>query len=72
MYSITQPEMSRRLRERKLDSALATGARVIATANPGCMLQLRAGLRRRGGSSTEVQVRHIVELLDESYRRATP
>ncbi len=68
VYSVTQPRMSARLVERKLGHALATGARVIAGANPGCMLQLRAGLRRDhpelGG---KVEVRHIIELLDRSY-----
>jgi glycolate oxidase iron-sulfur subunit len=67
IYSVTQPELSRRLRDRKLDNALATGAAVIASANPGCILQLRSGLRRSG---SPVEVRHVVELLDESYRRA--
>lgn len=71
IYSVTRPEMSGRLLERKLTHALATGARIIASANPGCMLQLRAGLRRRGlDGRNGVQVRHVVELLDESYRRA--
>ena len=69
VYSVTQPEMSTRLIERKLDHALATGARIIASANPGCMLQLRAGLRRRGRG--DIQVRHVVELVDDAYRRAT-
>ena len=36
---------------------------IIVTANPGCLLQLRAGLAERG---SPVQVRHIVELLDEA------
>ena len=66
-YSVTQPEMSARLLERKLTNALATGARIIASANPGCMLQLGSGLRRRAPG---VQVRHVVELLDAAYRRA--
>jgi glycolate oxidase iron-sulfur subunit len=66
IYNVTQPEMAARLGERKVDNALATGARVIATGNPGCALQLAGELRRRG---EEVQVRYIVELLDESYRR---
>jgi glycolate oxidase iron-sulfur subunit len=65
-YSVTRPEMSARLLDRKLDHAEQTGARVILTANPGCMVQLRAGLRRRG---SDLQVRHVLELLDESYRR---
>ncbi len=66
VYNLTQPEMAARLGARKVDNALATGAQVIATANPGCALQLAGELRRRG---EEVQVRYIVELLDESYRR---
>ncbi len=65
IYNLTQPAMSARLLDRKLDSALDTGAAVIATANPGCMLQLQAGLRRR---LQGVEVKHIVELLDRSYR----
>jgi glycolate oxidase iron-sulfur subunit len=69
IYGVTEPEMSARLGDRKLGHALATGARVIATANPGCALQLRAGLRVRGLDGPDgIQVRHVVELLDESYR----
>ncbi|MHB8576984.1 MAG: (Fe-S)-binding protein [Dehalococcoidia bacterium] len=67
IYSVTQPEMSGRLVSRKLDNALATSATVIASANPGCILQLGAGLRRLGAE--RVQVRHIIEVLDASYRR---
>lgn len=67
VYNITQPEMAARLAARKVDNALATGAQVIATANPGCALQVAGELRRRG---EDVQVRYIVELLDEAYRRA--
>lgn len=67
VYNVTQPEMAAQLGARKVNNALATGASVIATGNPGCALQLAGELRRRG---EEVQVRYIVELLDESYRRA--
>jgi glycolate oxidase iron-sulfur subunit len=63
VYNVTNPAESRRLQQRRLDQALATGADVIATANPGCLLQLRAGLAERG---SRVQVRHVVELLDEA------
>jgi glycolate dehydrogenase iron-sulfur subunit len=69
VYSLTNPVMSRSLRERKIDHAIATGANVIVSGNPGCILQLRAGLRQRG-LSHKVKVRHIVELLDEAYGRA--
>jgi len=40
---------------------------VVATGNPGCMMQIGAGLRLRG---SKIQVMHPVELLDESYDRA--
>lgn len=66
VYNVTQPEMAAQLGARKVNNALATGARVIATGNPGCAMQLAGELRRRG---EDVQVRYIVELLDESYRR---
>jgi glycolate oxidase iron-sulfur subunit len=68
IYGLTQPEMSARLGERKLSHALATGAEIIVTANPGCALQLEAGLRARGSA---VKVRHIIELLDTAYRRGS-
>lgn len=67
VYNLTQPEMAGDLGRRKIENALATGARVIATANPGCALQLAAELRRRG---RDVEVKYIVELLDASYRGA--
>src|SRR5207249_7225576 len=42
-YNLTEPAMARRLLERKLDHIAATGADVVAAANPGCILQIRAG-----------------------------
>jgi glycolate oxidase iron-sulfur subunit len=68
VYNVTQPALSRRLMERKTSHVLASGADVVVSANPGCMLQLQAGLRA-AGAAERVQVRHIVELLDEAYRR---
>lgn len=65
VYNITRPEMAMQLGIRKVNNALKTDAEIIATANPGCALQLANELRRRG---KEVQVRYIVELLDESYQ----
>ena len=69
VYNITQPVLSRRLMKRKTDHVLATGATVVVSATPGCMLQLEAGLRA-AGARRQVRVRHLVELLDESYQRA--
>jgi glycolate oxidase iron-sulfur subunit len=61
IYNLTHPAESRKLQQRKLDQALATGAAMIVTANPGCLLQLRAGLAER---RSPVQVKHIIEVLD--------
>ncbi|HUZ00916.1 MAG TPA: heterodisulfide reductase-related iron-sulfur binding cluster [Thermomicrobiaceae bacterium] len=66
-YNLLQPDMSSRLLERKLTHALSTGAEVIVSANPGCMLQLTSGLRARGDCRPVV---HLVELLDRAYAQA--
>jgi glycolate oxidase iron-sulfur subunit len=59
--------MSMRLLEKKMQMAAATGADTIVTANPGCMLQLRAGVEMFGRGQ---RVMHVVEVLDEAYRKA--
>ncbi len=64
IYSVAQREMSLRLLDEKMRDVAATQAPVIATANPGCMMQLEAGLRRHGLPGRVV---HVVELLDEAY-----
>jgi glycolate oxidase iron-sulfur subunit len=66
-YNLSEPEMSERLLSDKIDKVKATGAAVLVTANPGCHMQLGAGIRM---FKAECRVAHIVELLDESYRRA--
>jgi glycolate oxidase iron-sulfur subunit len=63
VYNVTNPRQSRELQQRKLDNALRAAPDVIVTANPGCLLQLRAGLAER---RSEVEVRHIAEVLDEA------
>ena len=68
IYSLVHSEMSRQILDEKMAEVRATGARVIATANVGCMLQLEAGLRRH---CLEGRVVHVVELLDEAYRAGT-
>ncbi len=65
IYNLTQPDMSARLRKRKIDAAQSTGAHVVATANPGCAIQVTAGLRASG---SKARVKHVVELLDDAYR----
>lgn len=66
VYNITQPETARQLLERKMDKVEETGASVVATANPGCMIQLEAGARSRG---LPVRVRHPISILADAYRR---
>ncbi len=63
IYNLTNPDESSQLRERKLDNVCKTGATIVATANPGCLLQLQSGARERGDT---VKVKHLVELLDEA------
>ena len=63
-YAISQREMSMRLGNRKARNVVASGATVMATANPGCALQLTNALERAGSG---VQVRYVVDLLDEAY-----
>jgi glycolate oxidase iron-sulfur subunit len=65
VYSFAQREMSLRLLDDKMRDIAASGAPTIATANPGCMMQLEAGLRRHKLPGRAV---HVVELLDEAYR----
>lgn len=67
IYNLTEPEMAARLLERKVAHLAATGAEAVVTANPGCILQIAAGLHRRG---LPMRVLHIVELLDRAYRAA--
>ncbi|HUG05831.1 MAG TPA: heterodisulfide reductase-related iron-sulfur binding cluster [Candidatus Limnocylindria bacterium] len=62
-YNITQPDYSDRLLARKVDAILATGAGAVVSANPGCMLQIEAGLRARG---SRLPVLHVVEVLDRA------
>lgn len=64
VYNLTEPEMASRLARRKISAIEATGAQVVITTNPGCAMQLTAGLREAGATTT---VRHLVELLDEAY-----
>jgi glycolate oxidase iron-sulfur subunit len=67
IYNLSEPEMSERLLSDKIDKVKATGAGILVTANPGCHMQLGSGIRM---FNADCRVAHIVELLDESYRRA--
>ena len=64
IYNVIQNEMSMQILASKMKSVNATDAGIIATANPGCMLQLEAGVRLHGNRQ---KVMHVVELLDRAY-----
>jgi glycolate oxidase iron-sulfur subunit len=66
IYNLTEPEMATRLLHRKVKNVLATGAAAVVTANPGCILQIQAGLRAHASA---ISVLHLVEILDRSYGR---
>ncbi|MEO8205760.1 MAG: (Fe-S)-binding protein [Chthoniobacterales bacterium] len=65
IYNITQPEMAGDLQKRKMGNIASTGAPVVATANPGCHLQLENGAKK---CSVDVRVRHPISMLAEAYR----
>ncbi len=65
IYNITNQAMAGKLLERKMNNIIASKASVIATGNPGCMMQIALGARSRG---LDLQVLHPVQLLDEAYR----
>jgi glycolate oxidase iron-sulfur subunit len=67
IYSLSQPEMSLRLLDGKMREVARSGVQIIATANPGCLTQLEAGMRRH---RLPGRVAHVVELLDEAYGRS--
>jgi glycolate oxidase iron-sulfur subunit len=66
VYNIVQPEMAGQLLRRKLDCIRRTGAKIVATGNPGCLLQIVNGARSAGMA---LRVAHPVALLAEAYRR---
>jgi glycolate oxidase iron-sulfur subunit len=64
LYQALQPAASSELRRAKVDAIARTGVAVVASANPGCVMQLAAGLRESGA---DVEVVHPIELLDRAY-----
>ena len=66
VYNVAQTELSLKVLEAKMDdvSSVTESAQVLATANVGCLIQLRAGVAKRGMT---LPVKHIVELLDEAF-----
>jgi len=67
LFSLMQPDMARAVLAPKLAALREAAPAIVATGNPGCLMQLGAGLLAAGLTAT---VRHPVELLDDSYRAA--
>jgi glycolate oxidase iron-sulfur subunit len=66
IYNLAHTDIAMRILEAKMTNVNSTKAEIIATANPGCLLQLVAGARLFGQHQ---RVAHVVEILDEAYNR---
>jgi iron-sulfur cluster protein len=64
-FSMKFPELSAELLNKKLNNVEETGADVLLTDCPGCVMQLRGGLKRRG---SKVQVRHVAEIMSDNKK----
>jgi glycolate oxidase iron-sulfur subunit len=69
VYNLLNPEPANQLGDRKVEKLLAADAEAVISANPGCLLQLMSGLRRRGLQA--MPTFHMVELLDASIRNTS-
>jgi len=67
IYNLTHPDMSGAVLERKLRALAAADPDVVATGNPGCLMQLRAGAARAG---LRAEILHPITLLDRAYEGA--
>jgi len=65
IYNVLHTDLSMKILEKKMGNVKLARSEIVATANPGCMLQLEAGVRKWGHGE---RVAHVVELLDEAYR----
>jgi glycolate oxidase iron-sulfur subunit len=68
-YNLTEPDMAERLQQRKVQNILKTGAKVVVTSNPGCILQIQAGLAKAG---SDARVVHIADFLLENIATKQP
>ncbi len=66
IYNMVEPEPAAELGERKANNILKTGAQMIVTSNPGCMLQIQSSLKKMGRDG--LPMAHPVEVLDASLR----
>ncbi len=63
-YNLTEPEMASRLQKRKAQNIIDSGAEVVVTTNPGCLLQIQSGLRKAGAH--HIRAIHIADYLLEA------
>jgi Fe-S oxidoreductase len=63
------PELSAELLKKKLDAVGETGAELLVTDCPGCVLQLKGGMDKRGA---KVEVKHIAEVVAEARKAPRP
>ena len=68
IYNITQYDLSMRILDKKVDDINNSDAEVVATGNPGCILQIAYGLRKAG--IAHIRVMHPVELLEQAYQNS--
>jgi glycolate oxidase iron-sulfur subunit len=66
IYNAIHTGMAMQLLAAKMEAVNATGAAIVASSNPGCILQLQAGVRLHGSGQ---KVMHVVEILDQAYRK---
>ena len=69
VWNILNPRPAAELGDRKAANVLATGAQLLVTANPGCLMQVAASVRRQGG---EIALAHTAKVLDASIRALPP
>jgi glycolate oxidase iron-sulfur subunit len=67
VYSLTRPGLSETILAEKLEAIEAANADYLVTGNPGCHMQIQAGIAERG---LRTKVKHLVEVLDEAYARS--
>jgi glycolate oxidase iron-sulfur subunit len=66
IYNLTHPTMSKDLLDRKMADVASTGAQVVVSANPGCLLQLDWGAKR---ARLDVRVKHVTQVLAEALEK---
>jgi len=69
IYNLVRPGPAKELGDRKVRNVIAAAPDIVATGNPGCLLQLQSGLKQAG---SDVPVVHMIEVVDASIRGLSP